>query len=141
MGGGAFAVAIGNPPWVRGERLPPRVRESLAARYSCWRRVRPPGYAHLPDVGVAFVERGLELAAPGGACALLVPAKLATSGYAEPLRRRLASGTRLERAADLSSAASAFGAAVYPMALVAVKADPGPTSETAQTLGPKHDAP
>jgi len=141
MARGGFDVVIGNPPWVRGERLPARVRESLLARYACWRPVRSTGYAHLPDVAVAFVERGLELAAPGGACALLVPAKLATSGYAEPLRRRLASGTRLERAADLSSAASAFGAAVYPMALVAVKADPAPGVETAQALGPKQTAP
>src|SRR2546425_1047033 len=138
---GGFDVVIGNPPWVRGERLPPRVREGLAARYSCWRPVRSAGYAHLPDLAVAFVERGLELTAPGGACALLVPAKLATSGYAEPLRRRLASGTRLERAAPLDSAAPAFAAAVYPMALVAVRADPGPGAETAQALGPKPAAP
>jgi len=141
MARGGFDVVIGNPPWVRGERLPPRVREGLLARYSCWRPVRSSGYAHLPDLAVAFVERGLELTAPGGACALLVPAKVATSGYAEPLRRRLASGTRLERAASLDTAVPAFAAAVYPMALVAVRADPGPGSETAQTLGPKPAAP
>ncbi len=141
MARGGFDVVIGNPPWVRGERLPPRVREGLVARYSCWRPVRSTGYAHLPDLAVAFVERGLELTAPGGACALLVPAKLATSGYAEPLRRRLASGTRLERAAPLDTVAPTFGAAVYPMALVAIRADPGPECETAQTLGPKTAAP
>ena len=141
MARGGFDVVIGNPPWVRGERLPPRVREALLARYSCWRPVRSTGYAHLPDLAVAFVERGLELTAPGGACALLVPAKLATSGYAEPLRRRLSSGTRLERAASLDDSAPTFGAAVYPMALVAVRADPGPACETAQTMGPKPAAP
>src|SRR5438309_835240 len=129
MARGGFDVVIGNPPWVRGERLPPRVREALLARYSCWRPVRSTGYAHLPDLAVAFVERALELTAPSGACALLVPAKLATSGYAEPLRRRLSSGTRLERAAPLDAAAPSFGAAVYPMALVAVPADPGPACE------------
>jgi Eco57I restriction-modification methylase len=138
---GGFDVVIGNPPWVRGERLAPRVRESLAARYACWQPTRLAGYAHLPDLAVAFVERALELTAPAGACALLVPVKLASSGYAEPLRRRLATATRIERLAALDGAAPEFGAAVYPMALVAVRADPTPASETAQALGPKRSTP
>src|SRR5205814_1665376 len=72
-----------------------------------------------------FVERALELAAPGGAVALLVPAKLVSSGYAEPLRRRLAASTRLERVAPVAQG-SAFGgeAAIYPMALVAARIEP-----------------
>src|SRR5439155_4770424 len=69
------------------------------------------GFAHLPDLAVAFVERALELAAPGGVAALLVPAKLASCGYAEPLRQLLAHGTRIERAAPVEGAAAAFGAA------------------------------
>jgi hypothetical protein len=129
---GGFDLVAGNPPWVRGERLPPRVRETLATRYACWRA------PHVPDLAVAFTERALELARPGGVIALLVPAKLATSGYAEPLRQRLAHTTRLERAAPLPEpAARAFGAAVYPMALVAARADPAETETTATALGPK----
>src|SRR5205807_217004 len=94
---GGFDLVAGNPPWVRGERVPMRVREALATRYATWRPARGRGFAHLPDLAVAFVERALELAAPGGSAALLVPAKLASSGYAEPLRRRLAEGARIER--------------------------------------------
>src|SRR5438034_8664589 len=90
---GGFDLVAGNPPWVRGERVPAQVRETLATRYAAWRPAGGPGFAHLPDLAVAFVERALELAAPGGAVALLVPAKLASSGYAEPLRRRLAASS------------------------------------------------
>lgn len=98
---------------------------------------------------MAFVDRALELAAPGGAIALLTPAKLASSGYAESLRQRLTRGTRLERAAPLGDATMgsepaggfAGATAVYPMALVALKADPTGHETTATALGPKPAAP
>src|SRR2546427_4999209 len=108
---GGFDLVTGNPPWVRGERLPAQVREALATRYVTWRPAPGPGFAHLPDLAVAFVERTLELAAPGGAGALLVPAEPASSGHAEPLRRRLADTTRLERAARGDRTQSAVRAA------------------------------
>jgi Eco57I restriction-modification methylase len=134
---GGFDLVVGNPPWVRAERLPPRVRETLPSRYSCWRAPAKRGFAHLPDLAVAFVERAIELARPGGVVALLVPTKLATSGYAEPLRRTLANATRIERAAPLPEPLSqAFGAAVYPMALVATRADPVASQLTGTSLGP-----
>jgi hypothetical protein len=138
---GGFDIVLGNPPWVRGERLPARVRETLAYRYATWR----PGagrFAHAPDLSVAFCERAFELAAPGGVVALLVPSKLATSGYAEPLRRRLADATRLERVAPLdeASAGEAFGAAVYPMVLVAARRDPEAGAAVSLTLGPEQAA-
>ncbi|HEY3221328.1 MAG TPA: N-6 DNA methylase [Gemmatimonadales bacterium] len=139
---GGFDLVTGNPPWVRAERLSPRVRETLAARYSCWRPTATRGFAHLPDLAVAFTERAVELARPGGVVALLVPAKLATSGYAEPLRQRLAHNTRLERASPLPDhVAQAFGAAVYPMALVAARADPSGRELTSTALGAKSAAP
>jgi hypothetical protein len=137
---GGFDLVAGNPPWVRGERVPAQVRETLATRYATWRPARGPGFAHLPDLAVAFVERALELAAPGGAAALLVPAKLASSGYAEPLRRRLAASTRLERVAPVAQV-GAFGAAVYPMALVAARVEPTGRERVATALGPKTRAP
>src|SRR2546430_12737558 len=105
VAGGGFDVVLGNPPWVRAERLPPQVREALTTRYAAWRPASRGGFAHLPDLAVAFVERALELAAPGGVAALLVPAKLASCGYAEPLRQLLAHGTRIERVAEVEGAA------------------------------------
>ena len=141
VAGGGFDVVLGNPPWVRAERLPPQVREALTTRYAAWRPVQQRGFGHLPDLAVAFVERALELAAPGGVAALLVPAKLTSSGYDERLRQLLARGTRIERAAVVDDAAGAFGAAVYPMALVAARADPAAHDQVAAALGPKSAAP
>ena len=142
LGRGGFDLVVGNPPWVRAERLPPRVRETLAARYSCWRPSGIRGFAHQPDLAVAFTERALELARTSGVVSLLVPAKLASCGYAEPLRQRLAQGARIERVAPVpESTAQAFGAAVYPMALVAVKADPAGPEMVATALGPKPRTP
>src|SRR5207247_1174461 len=47
---GGFDLVTGNPPWVRGERLPAQVREALATRYVTWRPAPGPGFAHLPDL-------------------------------------------------------------------------------------------
>lgn len=139
---GGFDLVAGNPPWVRAERLAPRVRETLGIRYRCWRPAPGRGYAHLPDLAVAFVERAMELTRPGGATALLVPEKLGASGYGEALRRRLAHTTTVERAAPVGDrAARAFGAAVYPMILVTVRSDPPADARAATALGPKLDAP
>ena len=138
---GGFDVIVGNPPWVRGERLPARVRETLALRYSTWRPAATRGFAHLPDLAVAFVERALELAAPGGVTGLLLPAKIATSGYGEALRLRLSRETTLERIAPLADGARAFAAAVYPMALVATRTTPAPAHDTATALGPASRVP
>ena len=137
---GGFDIVVGNPPWVRGERLPARVREALSVRYPSWRPIEARGFAHLPDLAVAFVERALELSAPAGVTALLVPAKLASSGYAEPLRRRLADGTGLDRIAPLEDEAAAFGAAVYPLGLVVVRRNPRPGDAVALRLGPRSTA-
>ena len=135
---GGFDIVLGNPPWVRGERLPARVREALSLRYPSFRAAGT--FAHLPDLAVGFVDRALELAAPGGVAALLVPQKLATSGYALPLRARLGATTRIERAAPVADSGG-FGAAVYPMALVAVRAEPVAAGVTATRLGPRSRSP
>lgn len=138
---GGFDCVVGNPPWVRGERLPVRVREALASRYESFRSSTGGGYAHAPDLAVAFVDRALGLSAAGGAVGLLVPAKFATSGYAERLRQRLSHRTRITRVDNLGSAASAFGAAVYPMALVVANSAPAPGSRTRLELGGSSESP
>lgn len=121
---GGFDLVVGNPPWVRGERIPARTRAALAHRYRWWRGERGP-FAHRPDLAVAFIERSLELTAPGGAIAMLVPAKIATASYAAAARTALAQETALDRVADLTAeAATAFGAVTYPMALITRRRPP-----------------
>ena len=80
------------------------LRRRLAGRYRWW-RAGGRGYANRPDLAVAFLERALELAAPGGHVALLVPAKLATAGYGAAARHALAASTTLIRVADLTRSA------------------------------------
>ncbi len=136
LGAGGFDLVVGNPPWVRGERLPPQVRETLTHRYPSWHSAGQRGFGHLPDLSVAFVERALELTAPGGAVSFLLPAKLTSCGYAEPLRQHLVHETEIARAAPLESWSRGFAAAVYPMALVVVRAAPRSTHQVATSLGP-----
>lgn len=123
---GGFDVVLGNPPWVRGELLPRRLREQLAERYRWFRRPAGAGFAPLPDLAVAFVERSLELTAPAGVTALLVPAKLATTAWGTALRGGVAARHTLHRLAAVPPrGAEAFDATVYPLALV-VGAGPAP---------------
>jgi hypothetical protein len=125
VAGGGFDAVIGNPPWVRAERLPAGVRTALATRFRWWRPERRRGFVHQPDLAVAFLERAVELAKPGGAVGLLLPSKVASAGYAETARHALVRETSLayvHRVPD--RAVREFRAAVYPLALVLRKAAP-----------------
>jgi len=116
---GGFDVVIGNPPWVRGERISPRVREQLAARYAAFRPdTSRRGFAHLPDLSVAFVERALMLVREGGMIGMVLPAKLLRAGYAAPLRALLQRDAAIIAVEDRSHAPHGFAATVFPMLCV-----------------------
>lgn len=123
---GGFDLLVGNPPWVRGERIPPALRDRLKRRYRWWRTAgAESGYAHRPDLAVAFLERAFELTGPGGAMAMLLPSKLATAGYATTARQALGSQATLHAIADLTEEPGArFQATTYPLALVLSKRAP-----------------
>lgn len=122
---GGFDLVIGNPPWVRAEEIPARTRELLAARYRWWRGEGARGFGHRPDLAVAFLERSLELTAPGGVVAMLLPAKVATAGYGKAMRESLTGRATLDQVAELGPAeAEAFAAVTYPLVLVARKRPP-----------------
>ena len=121
---GGFDLVIGNPPWLRSEAIPADQRSRLAGRYRWW-RASGRGYGNSPDLAVAFVERGVELAGPGGVVAMLVPAKIASARYGAVARHELASRITLHAVADLTRCGgSEFDATVYPMALVASRTLP-----------------
>ncbi len=136
LAAGGFDLVVGNPPWVRGDRLPEPLREALRERWSWWRRsgsVR--GFRQHPDLAVAFVERSLSLCRTGGAVALLVPAKLATTSYAVRMREAMARQTTLHHVADLTDDASAtFEATTYPMAVIALRQPPPANHRVTLTL-------
>lgn len=129
MAEGGFDVVVGNPPWIRGERLPSFAREQLARRYESYRAATPDGrgFAHLPDLSVAFVERALQLARPDGVVAFVVPSKLLRAGYAGPLRALLRRSATVVAIEDRAHAAqSSFAATVFPMICVLRRRDPSP---------------
>jgi hypothetical protein len=133
-GSAGFPRVLGNPPWLRAEEIPQAVRRRLEGRYRWWRAAGPP-YAHRPDLAVAFLERGIELTAPGGIMAMLVPAKIASAGYGAAVRHGLAAGTSLVLLADLTGPSDvAFDATVYPLAVVTRRSVPLPTHRVRTTL-------
>jgi adenine-specific DNA-methyltransferase len=122
---GGFSVVIGNPPWVRAERLPPAKRKALHHRFSWWRSDSKRGYAHLPDLSIAFLQRCLELARPGGAVGLLLPSKILSAGYSEIARRSMVRETSIAYLHRVSEReATQFGATTYPLAVVLKKKTP-----------------
>lgn len=119
MQAGGFSAVIGNPPWVRSERLAPALRKVLKERFRWWRPEPRVGFNPLPDLSVAFLQRGLELVRPGGAVGLLLPSKIATAAYAARARTGVVRETHLRYVHRVSpSQAELFGAATYPMALI-----------------------
>jgi hypothetical protein len=136
---GGFDLVVGNPPWVRAERLPAATRDALAARYQWWRGSGA-GWQHLPDLAIAFIQRSYQLLAPGGTLALLVPAKIATANYAVTARAALAARSTLHCVADLADDPRAgFEATAYPLALIATRRTP--TAQHRVRLGLARNAP
>ncbi|MBE0593687.1 MAG: N-6 DNA methylase, partial [Gemmatimonadales bacterium] len=127
MAAGGFDVVVGNPPWVRAERIGKDERRRLQLRFALWRGNDGRGFQHLPDLAVAFLERALELVAADGAVGFLLPSKIASAGYGESARRHLVRDTTityLHRVPDAE--ARRFGATTYPLAVVVRKAVPQP---------------
>src|SRR5690606_4454637 len=133
--GAGFDLVVGNPPWIRAERIDQRERDMLAARYRWW-RASGKGWLHQPDLSVAFLERSHELLANGGTMGFLVPSKLATAGYAATCRAALAHHATLHVVAPLHDDPRAgFEATTYPLALVASRRVPPPQHRVRLSLG------
>ena len=126
---GGFDAVVGNPPWVRIHRIPQAERAALRRQYFAYRHARwqagadaanaGSGFAGQVDLSALFVERSLALLRPGGALALLVPAKLWRSLAGGGIRELLAKQARLVRIEDRSDAPPSFDAAVYPSIVAA----------------------
>ena len=135
MAAGGFHVVVGNPPWVRAERLSPDERRVLRQRFSWWRARAQRGFAHLPDLALAFLQRALELTADGGAVGFLLPSKVTSAAYGHTARHHLVRETTityLHRVSDREAAQ--FGATTYPFAVVLRKEPPSPRHSVSLTI-------
>ncbi|HEY4307398.1 MAG TPA: N-6 DNA methylase [Gemmatimonadaceae bacterium] len=134
---GGFSLVIGNPPWVRLHRIPPVERlafrrDYIVARAAPWQTGADAagasaGFAGQIDLAALFIERAVNVTAPAGAIALLVPSKLWRSLAGGGVRRLLAEETTLRRVEDYSDAAALFDAAVYPSLVLAKRRVVGPS--------------
>lgn len=139
-GRSGFDLVLGNPPWVRAEQLARDAREALAERFRWWRSGTGRHWRHAPDLSVAFLERATELLNENGTLALLLPGKLATTGYAERCRAELTRRHTIHCVADLSDDPRAdFEATTYPLALVLSCG--APSADHQARLGLPLDAP
>lgn len=126
-----FCLVVGNPPWVRPHALRENDRQWLrhefrTMRQAGWRSGAAragagAGFAAQADLAVAFVERSIQLLAPNGTLALLVPAKLWRTLSGGGIRRLLQQDTTLRALHDWSDAPAQFEAATYPSLIVATK--------------------
>lgn len=129
---GGFDLVVGNPPYVRGERLPAARRADLRARW-------PDLGAGNVDLAAYFVRRALDWLRPGGRLAFVLTQGVCDARAAEGLRARLAEVT-LERLVGFEWAPPQFhDAAVIPCVLVARRAPPPP--DHAVALGAARGAP
>lgn len=104
---GGFDVVIGNPPYVRQERIPTPLLSEYRRRYrTLYDRA---------DLYVPFYERALELLAPGGVLGFVCSNRWVKNKYGGPLRAMIADGFQLLHYIDMEGV-DAFHAQViaYP---------------------------
>ncbi|MBX3173711.1 MAG: N-6 DNA methylase [Gemmatimonadaceae bacterium] len=130
---GGFGLVLGNPPWVRPHAVEADERARLRERFQVFRSApweagaagagAGRGFAGQADLAALFTERALHLARPGGAIALLLPAKLWSSLAGGGVRALLTDSTRLRVVDDWSEASQGFDAVTYPSGLVATRVE------------------
>ena len=108
-----FDIVIGNPPWVRAEKLPP-CAEHLSGRYSWWRSPRERRGYRTTRPGRCLSERSHELSARWMGSPLVQPRSVGR--YATVARRALASDSPFTPSATWSPPTGGLDATVYPMA-------------------------
>lgn len=113
-----FDVVVGNPPYVRQERIPAALLEEYRHRYrTLYDRA---------DLYVPFYERALELLTPGGKLGFVCSNRWVKNKYGGPLRAMIAEGYQLSHYIDLERV-DAFHAQViaYPAITIIRKPLPG----------------
>ena len=130
---GEFDVVVGNPPYVRQERIPSALLEEYRRRYrTLYDRA---------DLYVPFFERGLDSLSAEGRLGFICANRWIKNRYGGPLRAKILSDYRLTHFIDMETA-DAFHAEViaYP-AITVVQRGTSPGSKTRIALAqPKGSA-
>lgn len=120
-------LVLGNPPWVRGERIPKPLRAAYRERF-------PEVGQGNSDLASYFAAAALRRLRPGGRLAFVVSQGVLDARASAGVRALLTPG--LEAVAELEWAPPAFpGANVIPALLVARRVDPQAPLQTPVQLG------
>jgi type I restriction-modification system DNA methylase subunit len=111
-----FTVIVGNPPYVRDERLDKNYKNALLERYpiavSTW------------DLYAYFILRAYELLEEGGVLGFIVSNKWLRAEYGEPLREFLARNVQIKEIRDYTGCNVFPSARVDPMTIIFQKSKP-----------------
>jgi len=110
-----FDVVIGNPPYVRQERITEYKQD--------FRILFPDVYAGTADLYVYFFAQGLRILREDGVLTFISPNKFLRAGYGENLRKYLSEQTSLEILIDFGDL-QVFDATTYPFISVIRKHKP-----------------
>jgi hypothetical protein len=117
---GAFDVVIGNPPYVRQEKIPDVLLAEYRSRYTT--------VYDRADLYIPFIERSLRLLRKGGALGFICADRWMKNRYGGPLRALVAKDFHLKVHVDMTDT-PAFQADViaYPAIIVITRENPGVT--------------
>lgn len=118
-----FDIVIGNPPYVRHEKIKDQ-KPALQRIYGQKDRAGIPlgSFAGTADYLVYFIERGLRLLKPGGAFSYITSNKWYRIKYGENLRFWMQQNANLQTVIDFGDA-PVFDAIAYPTIIVAARRD------------------
>jgi len=106
---GGFSVVLGNPPWVRYQTAT-SVKKFLTKFET---------YRSTADLSVFFMERAVNVTAPGGRVAMLTPNKWFRASYGEALRDLLRRRAHMQLIVDFGHSRTLFPEAdTFPAAVV-----------------------
>ncbi|MDP1696815.1 MAG: Eco57I restriction-modification methylase domain-containing protein [Xanthomonadaceae bacterium] len=122
-----FDIVVGNPPYVRQERIPAPLLSEYRSRFrTLYDRA---------DLYVPFFERALDLLAPSGTLGFICANRWLKNRYGGPLRRKISQGFHLSHFIDMEGV-DAFhtDVAAYPaITIVRRPANAEPTTASAYT--------
>jgi len=125
-----FSHIVGNPPYIRWDAIPARLRESYKARFLSFKQ--------RADVYVAFIERALEFLQSDGQLGFLCPGNWTRNGYGGSVRELLTSKGYLKKIVDFSDVDSFEQSAdAYPCFFVFQKDRNGSTEIFSMSDGEK----
>lgn len=115
-----FDYVVGNPPYVRQERIPPPLLSEYRRRYRT--------LFDRADLYIPFLERSLQLLSKGGHLGFICADRWMKNKYGGPLRAMIAEQYRLKAYIDMMDT-PAFHSEVmaYPAITILSREKPGPT--------------